>query len=89
MCIYIYIIYFQTFVLYGDVGVMRVCIVGANGHTCVFLGFSINVDIMQIYVVGADHLPSCFWWFGNLWIYCEDVVLYTFIVVLVCVCVCI
>lgn len=27
---------FRTSVLYGDVGVIRVCIVGANGRTCCF-----------------------------------------------------
>jgi hypothetical protein len=26
---------FRPFVLYGDVGYIRVCIVAANGHTCV------------------------------------------------------
>jgi hypothetical protein len=36
--IHIYIMYFQTLALYGDVGVIRVCVVGANGRTCVFLG---------------------------------------------------
>jgi hypothetical protein len=29
---------FGLSVLYGDVGVIRVCTVGANGRTCVFFG---------------------------------------------------
>jgi hypothetical protein len=28
----------RTLVLYGDVGIIRVCIVGANGRTCVLGG---------------------------------------------------
>jgi hypothetical protein len=52
MYIYSLIMCFSTFVLYGDVGVIRVCVFGANGRTCVFwvkwdisnfLSFHINV----------------------------------------------
>jgi hypothetical protein len=34
----VYIMFFRNFVLYGDVGVIRVCIVGANGRMCLFFG---------------------------------------------------
>jgi hypothetical protein len=33
-----YIMCFRPFVLYGDVGVIRVCAAAANGRTWVFLG---------------------------------------------------
>lgn len=66
---------FWTFVLYGDVSVMRVCIVGADGRGMMwfswvkwvvsnFLSFSINVDVMRVYIDGVNGLvPSCSWWF--------------------------
>jgi hypothetical protein len=57
---------FQNFVLYGDVGVIRVCIVGANGYICIvsgengvfqiFLSFSIMLYIMPVCVVSTDGL---------------------------------
>jgi hypothetical protein len=60
-------------VLYGDVGVIQVCFVSANGRMYLFwevkwdisnsLSFGINVDVMRVYVVGANGpVPSCFWW---------------------------
>jgi hypothetical protein len=70
-------LFFELSVLYGDVGVIRVCIVGANGRTCFwgwgrrskwgisnFLFFRVNVDVMWVYVVGANGpAPS---YFGGL-----------------------
>jgi hypothetical protein len=59
--VYIYKV-FLNFSVYGDVSVIRVCLVASNGRTCVFLGeigysellfFSMNVDAMRVYVVGA------------------------------------
>jgi hypothetical protein len=39
ICIYVYICdVFSNFVLSGDVDVIQVCIVGANGSMCVVLG---------------------------------------------------
>jgi hypothetical protein len=34
--VYMYIMCFRTFGLYGDVGDIRVCTVGSNARTCVF-----------------------------------------------------
>jgi hypothetical protein len=64
---------FRPFVLYGVMGVIRMCVVAANGRTwvCVyflvkwglsnFLSFIINVDVMRVYVVGGDGpVPSYF-----------------------------
>jgi hypothetical protein len=70
-CVYIYI-YIKSFELfYSSWGcVISVCIVGANGVFWVklddsnLLSFSINIDDMLIYVVGADDpVQSGFWWF--------------------------
>jgi hypothetical protein len=57
--VFSYCIYdvFRNFVLYGDVGVLRMCLVGANGCVCVVLGEN---GILQIF----DPLVYC-------WILCK------------------
>jgi hypothetical protein len=70
VCVYIYIyIYIHTYIecvfellFFMGTWVLYKCAVLVLMVAHVFLGFSINVDIMRIYVVGAaDLVPSCFW----------------------------